>query len=117
MSRAWRCRCHRARSLIACARALPSLWAEPFGLVGIEAFARGRPVVAYDAGGVRAWLEDGTNGFAVRLGDEAALARAMETLANDPALRARLGARARTDAERNRIAPALDALLAHAFGR
>ncbi len=37
--------------------ALPSMWAEPFGYVGIEAFARARPVVAFDVGGVRDWLE------------------------------------------------------------
>ncbi len=95
---------------------LPSLWAEPFGMIGIEAFARGRPVVAYDAGGVRSWLDDGRNGLAVTAGDEAALARAIETLLADGALRARLGARARTDAERYRLAPALDALLAAAGG-
>lgn len=56
--------------------AVPSLWPEPFGLVGIEAQARGRPVVAYDVGGVRDWL-DGA-GIAVPRGDERALARAIE---------------------------------------
>ena len=32
--------------------AMPSLWAEPFGLVGLEALANGTPVVAFDAGGI-----------------------------------------------------------------
>ncbi len=96
--------------------AVPSLWAEPFGLIGIEAFARGRPVVAYDGGGVPAWLADGVNGIAVRTGDEAALARALERLAADDALRERLGARARADAERYRLRPVLDQLLATATG-
>lgn len=36
--------------------AVPSLWGEPFGLVGIEAFARGRPVIAYDVGAISEWL-------------------------------------------------------------
>src|SRR6202011_3150916 len=53
--------------------ALPSRWAEPFGYVGIEAFARGRTVVAYDVGGVRAWLDDGVDGVARRAGDAGAL--------------------------------------------
>ncbi|MEA2665016.1 MAG: hypothetical protein QOI11_1960 [Candidatus Eremiobacteraeota bacterium] len=97
--------------------ALPSLWAEPFGLIGIEAFARGRPVVAYDGGGVRSWLVDGSNGLTVPTGDEAALARALESLTSDDALHRRLGARARADAERYRLTPTLDALLVATTGR
>jgi glycosyltransferase involved in cell wall biosynthesis len=91
--------------------ALPSLWAEPFGYVGIEAFARGRPVVAFDVGGVRAWLDDGTNGVAVRAGDEAALGDALDALLHDEARRTTLAQRARTDAERYRVAPITEALL------
>jgi glycosyltransferase involved in cell wall biosynthesis len=46
MSRAFR----RARALL-----MPSLWHEPFGIVGLEALSMGVPVVAYDSGGVRDW--------------------------------------------------------------
>ena len=56
--------------------AMPSTWGEPFGLVGIEAFARGRPVVAYDSGGIEQWLIRGT-GVLVPRGDEEGLAHAM----------------------------------------
>ncbi|MBV8373136.1 MAG: glycosyltransferase family 4 protein [Candidatus Eremiobacteraeota bacterium] len=64
--------------------AMPSLWGEPFGLVGIEAFARGRPVVAYDAGAIREWLSGTGAGIAVRFGDERALGVAIgELLARD----------------------------------
>jgi len=90
---------------------LPSRWAEPFGYVGIEAFARGRPVVAYDVGGVRTWLDGGANGVAVKPGDEAALARAIGALLDDGERRARLGTQARADAERYRVEPVVDALL------
>lgn len=55
--------------------AVPSLWPEPFGMMGIEAYARGRPVAAYAVGGIPEWIGDG--GIAVRRGDEAALARAI----------------------------------------
>ena len=92
--------------------ALPSQWAEPFGYVGIEAFARGRPVVAYEGGGIGAWLVDGANGRAVARGDEAALADAIARLLADDVLRERLGARARDDAERFRVMPVVDQLFA-----
>lgn len=58
--------------------AMPSLWGEPYGLVGIEAFARGRPVVAYDAGAIGEWLDGG--GRIVDRGDEAALSAAIASL-------------------------------------
>jgi glycosyltransferase involved in cell wall biosynthesis len=41
---------------------VPSLWPEPFGLVGVEAAAHGVPVVAFDVGGVPEWLIDGVAG-------------------------------------------------------
>jgi len=62
--------------------AMPSLWPEPFGLGGIEAQARGRPVVAYDVGGIGEWM--GSAGRLVPRGDESALARAITDVA-DPA--------------------------------
>jgi glycosyltransferase involved in cell wall biosynthesis len=70
---------------------LPSLWPEPFGIVGIEAFAAGRPAVASASGGVRDWLEDGTNGIAVPPGDVQALARALDELLSDPDRQRRMG--------------------------
>lgn len=73
--------------------AMPSLWGEPFGLVGIEAFARGRPVAAYDAGAIAEWLSPSGAGRAVPLRDEDALGRAVNSLLpNDVWLRASAGA-------------------------
>ncbi len=90
--------------------ALPSRWAEPFGYVGIEAFARERAVVAYEVGGVGSWLQDGWNGIAVNPGDEPALGAAIAALLDDDARRARLARNARADAERYRAATIVDAL-------
>ncbi len=56
--------------------AMPSTWGEPYGLVGIEAFARGRPVVAYDSGGIEQWLS-AERGVLVPRGDEVGLSRAI----------------------------------------
>ncbi|MGD0053690.1 MAG: glycosyltransferase family 4 protein, partial [Vulcanimicrobiaceae bacterium] len=96
--------------------AFPSLWAEPFGRVGIEAFARGRPVVASDVGGVSSWLIPDGNGLLVPRGDERALGATIARLLGDDALRHRLGAQARRDAERYRLAPFIDRFLAIALG-
>jgi glycosyltransferase involved in cell wall biosynthesis len=41
---------------------VPSLWPEPFGLVGPEAGLRGVPVAAFSVGGISEWLVDGVNG-------------------------------------------------------
>lgn len=90
---------------------LPSRWAEPFGYVGIEAFARGRTVVAFDTGGVRGWLADGKNGLAVPAGDTGALSAAIDALLTDDGRREGFGRRAREDAERYRVEKVARALL------
>lgn len=61
------------RELMAHARALlfPIDWPEPFGLVMIEAFSCGTPVIAYPHGSVREIMEDGVTGFVVSNQDEA----------------------------------------------
>jgi glycosyltransferase involved in cell wall biosynthesis len=41
---------------------VPSLWPEPFGLVGIEAGCVGLPAVAYASGGIPDWLTPGESG-------------------------------------------------------
>lgn len=72
--------------------AVPSLWPEPFGMVGVEAMARGRPVVASATGGIPEWLADGETGLLTPPGDVRALASALERLLGHPDLRARMGA-------------------------
>lgn len=41
---------------------VPSLWAEPFGIVGIEAGCVGLPAVGYPLGGIVDWLVPGRSG-------------------------------------------------------
>jgi glycosyltransferase involved in cell wall biosynthesis len=72
--------------------AVPSLWPEPFGMVGLEAMARGRPVIATATGGIPEWLADGETGLLTPPGDVRALASALQRLLDDPGLRARMGA-------------------------
>ena len=58
----------------------------------IETLASGRPVVATDVGGTRDVVNDGISGFLVPFGDVTAAADRLERLAQDPELRARMGA-------------------------
>lgn len=75
--------------------AVPSVWGEPFGIVGLEAMARGKPVVAFDAGGIPEWLDDGQTGFLVPLKDSDALAERVTRLHADRELARRLGGNGR----------------------
>jgi glycosyltransferase involved in cell wall biosynthesis len=96
--------------------AMPSLWPEPFGLVGIEANAAGRPVVASATGGVVDWLSDGVNGLLVTPGDARALATALSELLADPARQREMGAAGKAMvAARFSLERHLDALL-EAYG-
>jgi glycosyltransferase involved in cell wall biosynthesis len=74
--------------------AVPSRWPEPFGMVGIEAMARGRPVVGFAVGGIPDWLDHGTTGLLAREADTDALADNLARLLADPELAALLGRRA-----------------------
>jgi glycosyltransferase involved in cell wall biosynthesis len=61
----------------------------------LEAMAAGLPCVASAVGGIPEWIEDGKNGFLIPSGDAGACAERLLRLAADPALRERLGSRAR----------------------
>lgn len=66
-----------------------------------EAMAHGLPVVATDVGGIREIMTDGEDGLIVPPRNPAALAGALARLVQDEALRRRLGAAARTRAQRD----------------
>jgi glycosyltransferase involved in cell wall biosynthesis len=67
---------------------------DPYGLVIDEAMAAGLPVISTTAAGeIRDRVIDDVNGYLVPPNDPAALAAAMRRLANDPALRSRMGGR------------------------
>lgn len=68
----------------------PSVWEEPFGLVNVEALASGLPIVSTRGGGVTEILSNG-GGILVERGSVVELACALRRLAEDPALRTRLG--------------------------
>jgi glycosyltransferase involved in cell wall biosynthesis len=78
----------------------PSEWFEPFGLVAIEAFAKGTPVVGAAIGAIPEIVDDGRTGLLYPPGAPDALATHLERLAVTPRLADELGygARARFEA-------------------
>ena len=64
---------------------------EPFGIVLLEAMARGVAVVAVDSGGPAEFVEHGRTGMLAPSGEPAALADALEPLLDSAQLRAQMG--------------------------
>jgi glycosyltransferase involved in cell wall biosynthesis len=91
--------------------AVPSLWPEPFGLVGLEAGSIGIPAVAFDAGGIREWLVPGESGLLVPPSEGVeGFARALTLVLSDSDLRGRLAGGARSIAARLSTSTHIDRL-------
>jgi glycosyltransferase involved in cell wall biosynthesis len=71
---------------------LPSLWPEPFALVGLEAARHRLPVAAFAVGGIPDWLRPGINGYLAPADPPtpAGLADAIIACVKDPDTHARL---------------------------
>jgi glycosyltransferase involved in cell wall biosynthesis len=69
--------------------------------VALEAMAAGRPVAAFDIGGVSDLVQDGATGRLIRFGDVDAMTEAVCRLIAEPAEAARLGAGGRARVERS----------------
>ncbi|MCO6417213.1 glycosyltransferase [Siccirubricoccus sp. KC 17139] len=80
---------------------------EPLGNVVLEAWSAGRPVVAADAAGPAALIEDGRTGLLVPREAPAPLAAAIAGLLEQPARAAALAAAGRAEFERAHAAPAV----------
>jgi glycosyltransferase involved in cell wall biosynthesis len=70
---------------------VPTVAQEALGRTAVEAMAAGRPVVASRIGGLPFTVVDGATGLLSEPGDADDLARKIERLVDDPALRERLG--------------------------
>lgn len=69
----------------------PVLRPEPFGLVGVEALAYGKPIVAFAGGAVDEWLWPGETGLRVEAHTPAAFGAALRELLEAPERRAAMG--------------------------
>ena len=68
---------------------------DTFGLVGLEAFGHGVPVVAFNVGGISAWLQDGQTGYLVPPFDVSLFATRIGELLGNQDLRIQMGERGR----------------------
>jgi glycosyltransferase involved in cell wall biosynthesis len=93
--------------------AMPSR-VDSFGIVYLEAWAYGLPVIGCRAGGVPGVIEDGQDGLLVPYGDLVSLTSALDALLSAPDLRLAMGARGRAKVEArytwNRIYDQLQAM-------
>lgn len=80
---------------------VPSIYADPLPRAVIEAMALGKPVIAFDVGGVSEMLAGGSTGTLVRGGDTRALAGEFLRYLRDPELRASHGRAGRLRVERD----------------
>ena len=93
---------------------------EGWGISNVEAAACGTPALASDSPGLRESVRHGETGYLIPHGDWRRMALALLSLANDPALVARLGRGARAFAEGlswDEAARATTAHLDHVIGR
>lgn len=93
---------------------VPSVWPEPFGLVGVEAGCVGLPAVAFAVGGIPEWLTPGVSGESApgHAPAPAALADALVRAASDPAHLQRLRVGAWETARRFSAGAHVDRLIA-----
>ena len=96
---------------------VPSRWPEPFGMTGIEAMRRGRPVVGADHGGIPEWLPEGVGGWRFRPGDARHLAAMTRLALDDADLGDRALAFVRERFPHDRYLDQLEATLRAACGR
>ncbi len=75
---------------------LPSIWKESFGMVILEAWAKGRPVVANRIGALPELIDEGVNGLLTDPSSPQAMADAILTILQNPGLGASMGSQGHT---------------------
>jgi glycosyltransferase involved in cell wall biosynthesis len=89
---------------------VPSVCAEAFGRVAVEAMSRGTPMIVSAVGGLQEVVQNELSGLIVPPGDRPALTSALERLIADESLIARLGTEARLRAQDYTVAAATSRL-------
>jgi glycosyltransferase involved in cell wall biosynthesis len=90
---------------------VPSHWPEPFGMVGIEAMRRARPVVGANHGGIPEWLKEPAAGRLFVPTNARSLADSVLTLLDDDKAGERAHEFVRTHFEHKTMVDAVEAML------
>ena len=96
---------------------VPSEWYETFGLVAIEAFAKGTPALVANIGAIAELVTPGQNGLHFRPGDSQDLVEKVDWLRSHPADLTRMGQNARTTFETHYTAEANYQMLMQIYDR
>jgi glycosyltransferase involved in cell wall biosynthesis len=80
---------------------IPSVWPEPFGIVGIEAMSYAKPVVAFQTGGISEWLDDGKTGFLIAPYDVMQMSEKIDSLLKQKDLATEMGLFGRIKVQQN----------------
>jgi glycosyltransferase involved in cell wall biosynthesis len=86
---------HKAYILV-----FPSIYPEAFGISGIEAMMRAKPVIGFDVGGVSTWLKEGVTGFLVAAKNTNQLIEKIDILIRNKALYQKISVGGRKAARR-----------------
>jgi glycosyltransferase involved in cell wall biosynthesis len=76
---------------------VPSVYPEPFGLIGLDAMSLAKPVIGTRVGGIPEWLKDGSTGILVDPHNPRILAAAIDKLLADSELRILYGKNGRRE--------------------
>jgi glycosyltransferase involved in cell wall biosynthesis len=90
--------------------------AESFGIVYLEAWLYGKPVIGARAGGVPDIIADGVDGWLVNFDDASQIAQAIQHLLGDPAQAAAMGAHGHAKVEQYYTWDRIYGLLANIYG-
>ena len=74
---------------------IPSIWPKPFGRISVEAMAAGKPVVAFNVGGILDTIEHGKTGILVEPKNPKKIADSMKYLLDNPDVARVMGKRGR----------------------
>jgi glycosyltransferase involved in cell wall biosynthesis len=84
---------------------VPSEWYETFGMIIVEAYAAGKPIVASNLGGLGSLVQNNVTGLLFNPGDATDLAQKIDSLWHNPELAVTMGQRARAVVE-DKFSPA-----------
>lgn len=73
----------------------PSIWAEPFGIIALEALACEKPAIVFNRGGLSETIRDGETGYIIPAGDIDSLVAKMDFLLDHPEEVRRMGQQGR----------------------